>query len=336
MPAQTTRRSLLAAAASALLLNDEGRVMTVRGPVAPSQLGLMLPHEHLFSNFGEDPAEPPVYDEARLLAEVTPYARRVRQLGCGTIADATAAWFGRSPLLLRTFSEQTGLHILTNTGYYGAASDRYVPRHAFEEKPADLAARWLREWKEGIGGTGIRPGFLKIGVDGGPLSEIDAKLVRAAAITHRDSGLVIAVHTGGNPEAARQQMAILREEGVLPGAWIWVHANQVKPAEQQALAEAARAGAWISLDGLDETSAERHLELVLWLRREGHLPRLLLSHDGNSFRAGGKRPMRGYTFLFEQFLPMLGKAGLTGAEIRRLTHDNPASAFTVRRRLKSG
>lgn len=307
--------------------------MTVRGPVPPRQLGVMLPHEHLFSNFGEEPAEPPVYDEARLLAKVIPYAQGVRRMGCGAVADATAAWFGRSPHLLRTISEKTGLHILTNTGYYGAASDRYVPRHARQESAAQLAARWLREWREGIGGTGIRPGFLKIGVDSGPLSEIDARLVRAAAITHKESGLVIAVHTGGNPASARQQLEILREEGVSPEAWIWVHAHQVRPEEQEALAEAARAGAWISLDGLDPGTLERHLELVFWLRARGHFRRLLLSHDGNSFRAGGKRPMRGYTLLFEQFLPRLTKEGLAPAEIRQLTRDNPAEAFTVRRRL---
>ncbi|MGQ9917708.1 MAG: phosphotriesterase family protein [Bryobacteraceae bacterium] len=307
--------------------------MTVRGAVPPGQLGVMLPHEHLFSNFSEEPAEPPVYDEHRLLAEVVPQARRLKEMGCGTVADATAAWFGRSPRLLRTVSEKTGLHILTNTGYYGAASDRYVPQHAREESAAQLAARWLREWSEGIGGTGIRPGFIKTGVDGGPLSEIDARLVRAAAITHRESGLVIAVHTGGNPASARQQLAILREEGVSPEAWIWVHANQVKPEEQEALAEAARAGAWISLDGLDPNTLERHLQLVLWLTERGHLRRLLLSHDGNSFRAGGRRPMRPYTLLFEQFLPRLTKEGFSQAEIRQLTQDNPAEAFTVRRRL---
>ncbi len=310
--------------------------MTVRGPVPPEKLGWMLPHEHLFSNFGEEPAEPPVYDEAKLLAEVIPYAQRVRQLGCGAIADATAAWFGRSPRLLRAISEKTSLHILTNTGYYGAASDRYVPKHAFEESHTTLAARWLREWREGISGTGIRPGFFKIGVDSGPLSEIDAKLVRAAAAAHRECGLTIAVHTGGNPEAARQQLAILREEGVSPEAWIWVHANQVKPGEEQVLEEAARAGAWVSLDGLDDASLERHLELLLRLRAMGRLPRVLLSHDGNSFRTGGRRPLRGYTLLFEQFVPRLRKEGLAEAEIRRLTRDNPARAFTVRRRLRSG
>ncbi len=307
--------------------------MTVRGPVAPEALGVMLPHEHLFSNFGEEPAEPPKYDEAALLEAVVPYARRVKELGCGTLADATAAWFGRSPVLLRTISEKTGLHVLTNTGYYGAASDRYVPKHAYEEDAARLAARWVREWREGIAGTGIRPGFIKIGVDAGPLSEIDEKLVRAGALAHRDTGLTIAVHTGGNPEAALRQMAIVREEGVLPAAWIWVHANQVRSGEEEALEKAAGAGAWISLDGLDEATLERHLELVLRLRAKGYLSRVLLSHDGNSFRAGGKRPMREYTLLFEKLVPEMRRAGLTRAETDQLTRDNPARAFTVRRRL---
>ncbi len=307
--------------------------MTVRGPVAPEALGVMLPHEHLFSNFGEEPAEPPHYDEAALMQAVMPFARRLKELGCGALADATAAWFGRSPVLLKAISEKTGLHVLTNTGYYGAASDRYVPKHAFEEDAARLAGRWVREWREGIAGTGIRPGFIKTGVDAEPLSEIDAKLVRAAALAHRDSGLTVAVHTGGNPEAAMRQMAILREEGVLPEAWIWVHANQVKSGEEELLEKAAAAGAWISLDGLDETTLERHAELVLRLRAKGHLSRVLLSHDGNSFRAGGKRPARPFTLLFEKLLPELRRAGLEEAEIRRLTRDNPARAFTVRRRL---
>jgi phosphotriesterase-related protein len=60
---------------------------------------------------------------------------------------------------------------------------------------------------------------------------------------------------------------------------------------------------------------------------------MLLSHDGNSFRSGGRRPMRPYTLLFEQFLPQLRRAGLREEEMDRLTRDNPARAFTVRRRL---
>src|SRR5450759_268627 len=79
-------------------------VMTVRGPVDPTKMGVMLVHEHLFSNFGEEPAEPPVYDREKLLAAVVPYAASVKRLGCGAVADGTTAWFGRDPLLLRTIS----------------------------------------------------------------------------------------------------------------------------------------------------------------------------------------------------------------------------------------
>ena len=56
--------------------------------------------------------------------------------------------------------------MITNTGYYGAAGDKYVPQHAYEETVDQLADRWTGEWEDGIEGTGIRPGFIKGGVDG--------------------------------------------------------------------------------------------------------------------------------------------------------------------------
>ena len=301
--------------------------MTVRGPVDPGDLGLMLPHEHIMSMFGADPAASPAYDEQKLFAAVIPYLDKLRSLGCRAIADCTAAWFGRAPALLKRISEKTGLHILTNTGYYGAANDRYVPAHARSETADQIAARWVKEWREGIEGTGIRPGLMKLGVDPGPLSSIDRKLIAAAARAHLDTGLAIAVHTGDNPAGAREQLAALQSEGVSPQAWIWVHAHSVK--DETALAEAADTGAWLEFDGIDAGSLERHLALAGMMKRRGRLDQVLLSHDGNSFRALG-RPPKPYDALFTHFLPALRAAGYTETEIRLLTEDNPRRAFTVR------
>ena len=78
-------------------------------------------------------------------------------------------------MLLRRLSRASKLHILTNTGYYGAANDKFLPPHAFTESADQLAARWIREAREGIDGTGIKPAFMKIGVDAGPLSDVDAQ-----------------------------------------------------------------------------------------------------------------------------------------------------------------
>ena len=309
--------------------------MTVRGEIAARRMGFTLPHEHLMSTFGAESSESPQYDEVRLMAQVLPYLERVKRLGCRTIFDCTAAYFGRSPRLLKTFSERSGLHLVTNTGYYGAANDRYVPAFVATESPAQIAARWLDEWRNGIGGTDIRPGFVKLAVDGGDLSDTDAKLIRAGALTHRASGLTLAVHTGNNPKAAYQQLAILDEENVNPTAWIWVHAHAVERIED--LIPAAQRGAWLSFDGLQlpdpgNDPVGKHLALLAGMQRRGFLNQVLLSHDGNSFTSEGR--LRPYDALFTTLLPALRSNGFTDREIRALTVENPARAFSIRVRAR--
>ena len=305
--------------------------MTVTGAVSPDSLGMTLTHEHLGSTFGLDPAEPPEYDRAAFEAAALPMLLEARSMGVDAIVEATAAYFGRAPALLRRLSEASGVQLLTNTGLYGAASDRYVPAYARTDTVEELAGRWIREWRDGIGTTGIRPGFMKIGVDEGPLSEIDAKLVRAGALAHRETGLMIMVHTGGNVDAARAQLGLLAEAGVSPEAWIWTHAHGVESVDP--LLEAADQGAWIALDGLRTDRVDDFVERILVFRDAGLLGRVLLSHDGNAYPRNGQGTPRPFVSLMTDLLPELEAAGLSAAERDRLVRINPANAFTVRRRL---
>ena len=306
----------------------EGVVMTVRGPISPTELGVTLPHEHLASTVGSEitPGADHDYGEG-LGAVVLPHLRRLRELGVRTVVDAGPAYIGRAPESLRQLSLASGLHLITTTGYYGAAGDRYVPAHARVESPERLAERWVAEWEGGIGQTGIRPGLIKIGVDPGPLSEIDAKLVRAAAVAHRATGLAIAAHTGGSNEAVRGQLAILDEARVSPEAWIWVHAQGAREVDDLALA--AGEGAWISLDGLQPDNAPGYAARVRELAERGHLGRILLSHDSILHRTDGRdpRPAEG---LHSHLLPLLRRDGFGEEEIRRLTVENPRRALTLR------
>lgn len=306
----------------------EGQIMTVRGPVSPEEIGTALPHEHVLSRFGEPPARRPDYDLGDLFETVVPILEDVKSLGCEAIMDCTAAYFGRDPLIMKRLAEITDLHLVINTGYYGAADDRYVPEHAYEESAEMLSDRWLGEWTEGVDRTGIRPGFLKIGVDEGSLSDIDARLVRASAKTHKESGLTIAAHTWGSATAGREQLSILDDEGVDPSAWIWVHAQTVD--DLDALAEAAERGAWIEFDGLAPgEAADRHVELVTAMQERDLLDRVLLSHDGSSYPPQGNEP-RPFDTLFRTVRPKLRSAGLSEEEIHTLTVENPRRAFTVR------
>jgi predicted metal-dependent phosphotriesterase family hydrolase len=300
------------------------QIMTVTGPVDPAELGLMLPHEHVMSTFGADPARYPEYDQEKLFDTVLAYLQRLKDLGVKALADCTAAYFGRHPEYLRRISQESGLRILTNTGYYGAARKRYIPAHAYQETPEKIAGRWAREYVDSIDGTGVFPGFIKTAVDSGPLSEIERKLIRAAALTHLQTGLTIQTHTRDNAAAAETILSILGEVGVEPSAWIWVHAHDLDdPAPAIAAAER---GAWISLDGLNAISADHILNMLHTFKGRALFSRVLLSHDGDSYMNGESRP---YHYLLTDFIPRMVTHGFTVAEIHALTIDNPARAFSI-------
>jgi phosphotriesterase-related protein len=303
--------------------------MTVRGPLSPAAFGRVLVHEHVLVDFiGADAIGPGRYDPGEAFDVAIPFLRRARQLGCRGFVECTPAYLGRDPRLLVRLATAADLHVLTNTGYYGAANDRYVPRHAHDDSADALADRWTREWTDGIDATRIRPGFIKTGVDAGPLSPIDLKLIQAAARTHVRTGLTIASHTG-DTRAAQAQLEVLAHERVRPDAFIWVHAQS--DWSLAARVAAAREGAWIEIDNVGERTVEACVDHVTALKDHGCLARTLVSHDAGWYRPGEPRggAFRGFDTLFTRFVPALRQAGWTDGDIRRLLVDNPASAFTV-------
>lgn len=309
-------------------------VMTVTGPVEPAEMGLTLPHEHVLVDFaGVEEIRPDRYDRDEVFRVARPYLEALRERGCRTMAECTPAYLARDPTLLRTLSQATGLYLLTNTGYYGARQDQHLPPHAFRETPDGLAARWVREWEEGIDGTGIRPGFIKIGVDDGPLSDIDRKLVRAAARTHLRTGLTIAAHTGP-ARAAFEELEVLAEEGVHPSAWIWVHAQSEEDLARHVAA--AQQGAWVEFDGFRPDRTTRYVELVANMQRHDLLHRVLLSQDAGWYHVGepGGGAFRPYDGLLTELVPALHEAGFSPEELRQMIVVNPAEAFGIRVRAR--
>ena len=306
------------------------RIRTVTRAIPAETLGVTLMHEHVLVDFiGADQVSPSRYDVNQAFTTVLPHLEQVRALGCQTLVECTPAYLGRNPRLLKRLSDASGLNILTNTGYYGAAKDRYLPHHAFVESADQLAARWIREVEHGIEDTSIKPAFMKIGVDEGPLSEVDAKLVRAAAITNQATGLPIASHTSTGV-AAMEQLDLLERASVPLSSFIWVHAHNER--DMDVLIRAAMRGAWVEFDGVSHTSIARHVELVGHLKERGLLDRVLVSQDAGWYRVGepGGGEFRPYDSLFTAFVPALRSAGFQDAEVERLLVTNPRLALSRR------
>lgn len=307
-------------------------IQTVLGPIDEQEFGPALVHEHILVDFaGADQVSRHRYEPDQVFETMLPYLQALRAQGFSGFVECTPNFLGRDPRLLARLARTSGLHILTNTGLYAAGrrEDRsapYLPSYTYELSPQELAGSWLKEWYEGIEGTEVRPGFIKIGVNNASLNEISSRLVQAAALVSRRTGMVIAAHSG-KAVPALESLEILAREGVAPHRHIFVHAQGEE--DFRLHLEYARRGGWIEYDGVGPDSAEKHLELVLRLLEEGFENQLLISQDAGWYRPGepGGGAIRGYTFLHEVFLPLLQKRGVPPATLQHLLVYNPARAF---------
>jgi len=305
----------------------------VGGEIPVNAMGKTLHHEHLLVDFiGADSISYDRWNREEVVKKVLPYLMEIKRLGYKTLVDCTPAYLGRDPKLLKMLVEKSGIQIITNTGYYSAGNGKYLPKHFFSETAEQIAERWIAESKNGIEGTGVYPGFIKIAVERKPLEEINRKVVEAACITHKATGLVIMSHTG-LAAPAFQQLEILKSYGVDPSAFIWTHAHNEKDFSKHI--EAARKGAWIAFDNFTPEKLERFVEFALLMKKEGLLNKVLFSHDAGWYRPGepdgGK--FRGFTEIDEFLVPALEKSGLTQKDIHQLFSINPGAAFKVKVRL---
>jgi len=308
------------------------RIMTVNGWLDADKMGITLTHEHVMVDFiGADSTGYHRWNRDSVVLRALPYLEELKAYGCKTFIDCTPAYLGRDPVILQNVSKKTGMNIVTTTGFYGAFNDKYIPEFAKNMSAEQLSDAWLKEWNEGIEGTGIRPGIIKIAVQGDSvLSDFHRTLVRAAALAHLGSGLTIVSHTGpGSP--AFEQLEILKSEGVSPEAFIWTHALRGTKEEQ---VKAADMGAWVSLDVMnhDEEFISYLIEIIGNLKQNGHLNRVLISHDAGWYWVGqpGGGTFRPYTDIFTHLVPALKAKGFTDEDISQIMEKNPREAYSVK------
>jgi phosphotriesterase-related protein len=306
---------------------QSGEVMTVTGPVDQKQIGLTLPHEHIMVDFiGAEESGPHRYVKEEVVATMLPLLEEVRALDVSTFVDCTPMFLARDVDVLKALSEQSGLQILTNTGQY---KEPFLPKRTFEVSAEELAQSWVEEWENGIDGTDVRPGFIKTAVNPEPLAPTQIKVIRAAALTSRDSSLPIATHCGKGDQAS-EILDILDAEEVEPERWIFVHAQNEEDVEKTV--SIARRGAWVELDGIGENTVEKHMRPLLALLEAGFQDQNLLSHDAGWYRVGEEPggEKKSFTFLLTDFLPLCLERGISQQTINRITRENPGKAYRIR------
>ncbi len=317
-------------------------LMTVTGKMTAGDVqGIILPHEHITTDFaGAESVPQPQYRQEDAFRLILPYLQQLKGQGVTILVECTPNYLGRDVKLLAALSKASGIHIITNTGYYAAVDEKFLPKHFYQETEKQIADRWLHEWNNGIDNTGIQPGFIKLGVGKGPLKATEHKLIRSAAITHLQSGLKIAIHSGDG-EAAMEEHEVLLNAGVAPEAHIVVHAQNDTDGKVQSTLAAK--GTWISLDGIKDSdkAVEQYAATLQRLKGENLLHRVLISHDDGwgvnkksdstiALELFGEKDAQPYSGIFKRLKPLLLSKGFTEEDFTLMMKKNPASAYAVR------
>lgn len=306
-------------------------IMTVNGPIDNVSLGKTLVHEHIICDFsGAEYTSKDRYNQEEVIKIMLPFLKSIKDYGFSSFFDCTPRYIGRDVEILSKLSELSGINIVTNTGYYGASNDKFLPKFIYELEGEEIARLWIDEWRVGIENTNIKPGFIKTGVDPSVLSPIDRKLIIASAITHLETGLTIACHTGEGV-CALEVLNVIKEYGVSPTALVIVHADSIE--DRSIIFELAEEGCWIEYDSIGSRPIEFHTGLIMDTIERGFASQLLLSHDAGWYTVGeprgGEGKIRPYTYIVEFLIPRLIKEGLEEATIDSILTDNPAKAFSI-------
>lgn len=357
-------------------------VMTVLGPVSRHALGFTSMHEHVLTNcsfymadmcsavgtppdnaFPMDPDSPielqhagylqsgyfvhhkeawDLSSEELMQAEVADFARA----GGGAMLECSAPGIRVNVPGLARISAATGVHIVASTGLY---AEKSWPEHFLTMDGKGYEAYVLDEIRNGMDGTDIRPGQIKVASNEN--TERQLRFIRAAARACAATNYLVTIHIGidMNHVHAREIVRLMLANGASPDRLLLCHfQNHTHITGLQKLhdnphlwqpqldfaAEVLDQGINICFDCFGQNWAFEPCGKIT--EPDGHkvttIAKLIERGYGGQIVVGADVFLRimtrrfgghGYVRLLNYVVPSLRHLSTSEAEIRKLTIDNP-------------
>lgn len=301
------------------------QLITTLGPKSADELGMILPHEHIFVDVRPpEQAGDVVLEAADVIALMQPEVEAARAVGVTALVECSPVGVGRRPDLVRAVSEATDFPIVVPTGIY---REPWIPAWAHAASEAKLREWMLSELQGEIEGCGVQAAWIKLSASDDGITDCETKILRAAAAAGAATNAIIGSHTVRG-RVVRDQLDIVEAVGYTPERFIWIH-TQNEPDFDLHL-EMARRGAWLEYDGIGSSQDDdAYIDCILRVLDAGFGHRVMLSHDRGWYdpaKPGGGTP-RPFTYISETFLPKLRARGVDDVTVDQLTRVNPFSAF---------
>ncbi len=336
-----------------------GIVRTVLGDLHADGIGAVAFHEHVLFDIvppgatGDRNAEIRPEDrwqtdyrsnEHPANAHQTDYAVAGTELkafaidGGELIVDQSVHGLARDAEGLARAARASGIHVVAAAGTY---TEPYLEPAVRALDVQALADRFIGEITEGLDGTAIRAGLIgEIGCSW-PLTPMEERALRAAALAQAGTGASISVHPGRHPQACGQILDILEEVGADLSRVVLCHMDRTHP-DGTGIAPLLERGACVEWDffGIEQShywmgevelpTDLGQLRLIHDLAARGHGDRILISHDictrTRLHRWGG----HGYGHILRNVRPMMQRLGFAPALVQALLRDTPIRLLTLK------
>jgi phosphotriesterase-related protein len=342
-------------------------VMTVKGPVAVDELGIMLPHEHLlidlrnqFSEFS-DPVKrarsrervnlqnlgwlrrnPYALLDNLLLDDLETTAAEINHFKNGggrTIVDCTSIGINRDVEKLVLLAEMTDVHIIAGSGYY--THDTH-PSEMGKWTAEEIAERIVKDITVGIDDTNICAGVIgEIGTSE-PVHSDEEKNLLAAALAYRETRVPVYIHTYPWGTSAVRIIDLLVEHGVDPQKIVVCHLD-VEP-KKEYVQKVLETGVYVEFDNFGKEfyidPAERgfagsnfirdinRIELVKQIISWNYSKQVLLTNDICLKMMLHAYGGWGYDHILTNIVPMMRHEGVPDRIIDQLLKENPKQLFS--------
>lgn len=317
-------------------------VASYTGDVTAEALGRTLIHEHLFVGDPElERALPhPEWDEAAAIETAVTTLEQLVDAGVRTVVDLTVPGLGRDVARVAKVAARTRMQIIAATGWY---TPDVLPNELrlrgpgrLVDEPDPLVDLFRKDITQGIAGTRVRAGVIKITSDTAGITPDIHRVFAAAARVHHETGTPIITHSAADNRGGVAQQQLLRELGVDLERVVIGHCGD--STDLAYLEQIAEAGSYLGFDRFGMAHAgsdEDRLRTLLTLVERGYADRIVISQDAAIFSRitppswrQRMAPNWHLQYLTTTVLPRLQAAGVSPETLDRLLIDNPRRILT--------
>lgn len=302
---------------------------TVLGKIDISELGIILPHEHICCYY--EPfymiAKDYYLDKELLKSRAIEFLKQMKDTyGLGTMIDCTPINLGRDIELLKDISRESGVHIIASSGFYHTEESILEPKS--EEYLCDMIVYDVRNTNAGL---------LKFAVDCEHMTKLNKKLLSALCMAQKTLNIPLCIHTNAFLRNGTEVADFVLECGVNPSAVTIAHSFDSD--DNEYITEFLNKGFYIGFDRFykrpnSEEFFDKKLSQLYELYKSENSDRIVISHDAviyNEFcpkaSVVNENP---YDFIFKDLIPKMQKTGFTDEDINKLMRENPVNMLMMK------